>query len=573
MPGSARFATSRHRQRRVFHYSLSPEDRPACELGTSVNRRCRPCVGFAPLDGFPEELLDRICSFMDREQICKTMHICSSLRRVASAHLLLRLGISQCDVRAGNVKLVLSKPLHLIIFVAHICPIQRLECFGDWVKVPASEFQRLVPILRAIAPIPEILIYDNLNRAQLNTFKSISLLLLTLLPQTATDTLLIVLARRNASSSKFSASIHVSRPRAGPPPLGLPPISRNTGYTPSGILEILIEEVTFIIISSLLVALYNVYTIIRCVFCRVFGRGWSVEERITDDVHPERLWFHGGLHVQTLSNNYTLVTQLEKLAGRHFLIQPLRDVPESVYSAFLAALDLQFMHATVKAGSNLPLADLATFVARQNRMSTLDCGLNSIRYSSLISPSPPHISSKIAHISAQAAYIPHLLPLAPNVKRLYLSFPSVSNRPIGPRVFNFFAYSTAIEAIARLPGSHSLALSFTFNLAAAYLPWDIEDGSDVPLPESQLHRVEHLMLRGTSSDYLFTASTIRALLPWLARFPSLRRVSFDEDSVEVMWYEQRLEVAAAIASVCPGMSGAGDVDFEIAEEDEMRNGW
>ncbi|KAJ7651308.1 hypothetical protein FB45DRAFT_890237 [Roridomyces roridus] len=258
-------------------------------------------------------------------------------------------------------------------------------------------------------------------------------------------------------------------------------------------------------------------------------------------------------------------------------MEPLNGVSESVYSALLASLDFQFIHATVEAGRNLTLADLATFVSRQNRLHSLDCGQNSIRDLISGSSSQYHVPSEIAHLSAQASDIPHLLPLAPRVERIYLSFISVSNRPIGPRVFNFFAYYTALEAIARLPGWHDLALSFTFNLAAADLPWEMDASSDDPEPETQLHRVEHLMLRCTKAKqhcgYLYSSSTIRALLPWLARFPSLQRVSFDKDSVGAMRHDERLQVAAAIVSVCPEMSGAGDVAFEIAEDEEMRDGW
>ncbi|KAJ7651318.1 hypothetical protein FB45DRAFT_1079060 [Roridomyces roridus] len=568
---SAGFATGRHRNRRV------PQQPPVHEV---VYRRS---WDFAPLKDFPEELLDRICSFMDTDELCKTMHVCSSLRRVASPHLLFRLGISQCDIQTGTVKLALSRSLHLIVFVVNICPIQRLECFENSRDVAASKYQRLALILRVTAPIPDILIYDHLKWEERNEIESLPLRFLSLVPQSATDTLVIVLAGLDSFATQFSHSIHVSQPRAGPHPTGFPSwISRDPEYTSPGMLMGFFLEAYCLILVCLAVAFYNVYTITRCILCRAFGCGWSFEERIIEDVHPKHLWFHG-IRVQNLANKYTLVTDivgvLAHLAGPHFLIKPLRGIPESVYSAFLASLDFQFIDATVDAGSNVTLADIAAFVARQNTLRTLGCGQHSIRYSSLISTSPfqYHVPSKIAHLSAQASYIPHLLPLTPNVERIYISFISVSNRLIGPWVFNFFAYCTALEAIARLPGSHSLAVSFTFNLAAAYLPWEMETSSDDPQPETQLHRVEHLMLRRTQakgySDYLFTASTIRALLPWLARFLSLRRVSFDKDSVEAMSYDERLKVAAAIAAVCSEMSGAGDVAFEIAEHEQMGKGY
>ncbi|KAJ7651310.1 hypothetical protein FB45DRAFT_1079041 [Roridomyces roridus] len=530
------------------------------------------------MEGLPDELLDRICSFMDRDELCTTMHISSSFRRVASAYLLFQLGISQSDVLAGTVELVISKSLHLILFVAHICPIQRLECFGVSKNMQLSELERLTAILGDARPIPDLVIHDKLEEGQRRDLDSLPLHLLTHLPQTATDTLLIVVPHSIPISS---TSIHVSGPRAGPPPIGMVPLDDPDDpepTTPDGTSGILML-VFGVILLCLVLALYNLYMIIRCVFLRGFlRRGWSVQERISTDVYPERLRDREGLRLQRLPNQYTLVTCKESGAFNHFFMRPLCGVPESVYSAFLASLDPQFKDATVEPWSYLTFADLATFVSRQNNLRTLDCGHNSISYSSLMSASPfqYHVHCKITHLAAQASYIPNLLSLTLNVERLYLRFPSVSNRLSGPWIFNFFAYCTALEAIARLPGSHSLALSFNFNLAAAYLPWDIEDGSDVPQPETQLHRVEHIMLRRTQakhySQHIFTASTIRALLPWLARFPSLQRVSFDKDSVEMMCYDQRLEVAEEIASICLGMSGAGDVAFEIAKDDEIRNG-
>ncbi|KAJ7651286.1 hypothetical protein FB45DRAFT_997895 [Roridomyces roridus] len=546
---SAGFAVTRHRQPRLFHCYLF------LETGVYWRR-----ADFAPMRDFPEELLDRICFFMGRQELCIVMHVSCSLRRVASPHLLARLGISQSDVQAGTVKLALSDSLHLILFVAHICPIQRLECFENSKNMQLSEFQRLAAILGVTTRIPDLVIHDKLDERQRRDIDSLPLYLLPHLPQTATDTLLIVLSAWNSSLSRYSTSIHLSRPREGPPPTGPLPVYIYPESTPPGMLMEM-----FSIILILVLEMYNLYTVMRRLFRRVFGRGWSVEGRISKDVYPEHLQLSGGIHVQSLPNKYTLVTQLESVPGQRIFIKPLRDVPESVYLAFLTSLDLQFEEATVTTGSNLTLADLATFVAGQNNLHVLNC--YSIRYSSLTpeSSSQYHVASKIVHLTAKASYIPHLLPLAPDVQYLYLSFPSVSNRLIGPWVFNFFPYCTALEAIARLPGSHPLAISLTFNLAAAHLPWQIQVGSDDPQPETQLHRVEHIQLRHTWAKrychYLFTPCTIRALVPWLARFPSLRQLSFDKTSVAAMGQDERLELATVIASACPAMSGAGDVIF------------
>ncbi|KAJ7644562.1 hypothetical protein FB45DRAFT_1053292 [Roridomyces roridus] len=117
------------------------------------------------------------------------------------------------------------------------------------------------------------------------------------------------------------------------------------------------------------------------------------------------LGFHGGIHVQSLLSNYTLVTQISN-GSSCFTIGPLRGVPDTVYSAFLTSLDLQFRDVTVKSRSNATLADLVAFVVRQKNLASL-----------------PRIPSKIAHLSTFTCYIPHLLPFTPHVQRIYLCFP------------------------------------------------------------------------------------------------------------------------------------------------------
>ncbi|KAJ7651212.1 hypothetical protein FB45DRAFT_1050991 [Roridomyces roridus] len=492
------------------------------------------------MDDLPNELLDRICSFMHTKELCTTMHISSSLRRVASPHLL-------SDVRAGTVTLALSKSLHLILFVAHICPIQRLECFANSKNMRASEFRRLAPILGATAPIPDILIHDNLEDVY-EERRSLPLHLFVHLPQTATDTLFIITRH----------STYVSRPRFGPPPsLVSPPLPKMT-------IAWLCVGVFLDIYMWIFCAVYDLCSLLWWLFRRLVGLRWSVEERVSADVSDFLLHFGGGIRVR--------------------IIEPLRDIPDSVYSTCLASPDFQFTDVKVDGKSHMTFADLVAFVARQEELRSLACSTNSIRSFSLLSASPPHFSSKIAHLTAPASYIPHLLPLAPHVERIFLSFPSLVPTlrviHIGPQFFRYATYCTALNAIARLPGSHLISLSFIFNLTVKDLPWQM-NASDAPQPETQLYRVEHLMLRTSESacyiympsrmptPHAYTASTIHALAPWLACFPSMRRVSFDEGAVENMSQQKRLEVAEAIAMVCTGMRGVADVAFQIPDEERM----
>ncbi|KAJ7605027.1 hypothetical protein FB45DRAFT_954552, partial [Roridomyces roridus] len=178
----------------------------------------------ASMKDLPDELLDRICAFMDKKELCTTMHISSSLRRIAAPHLLFRLSISQSDMQTGTVKLELSDS-HLIVFVAHICPIQRLECFGNSRKIRASEMQRLSRILGATAPIPDLLIHDKVEfergerlsgekRGALPKFRTLALHLLANLPQTATDTLLII-PSNSVTAERISKDVFSQRPLFG----------------------------------------------------------------------------------------------------------------------------------------------------------------------------------------------------------------------------------------------------------------------------------------------------------------------------------------------------------------------
>ncbi|KAJ7607975.1 hypothetical protein FB45DRAFT_392674 [Roridomyces roridus] len=524
------------------------------------------------MENLPNELSDRICSFMGRKELCKTMHICSSLRRIASVHLLFRLGISRSQIRTGTVKLVLSDSLYLIVFVSHICPIKRLECFQNIRRMPISEFQRLGPILGATAPIPDIVIYDKMESGWTEMLTSrelhpVTLHLLAHLPQTATDTLLI-------AQGDWA---RVSRPRTGPSPIWITP------RVPPSFLFSEIVVIPLLIIPTCLFG--NSWRFLQWLFRRVVGDRWSVEERISKDVHPKNLCFGAGIRIRSLSKKYTLVTRL--YMENSFVIEPLRGVPDSIYSAFLAYPDFQFRNVAVESGSNMNFPDLVAFVARQEDLRVLDCSPNSIRPSSLrsTSPSQHHIPSRIECLSAPASYLPHLLPLAPHVERIDLTFsplasrlPVISKAPPLP-VFDHAAYCTALNAISRLPGSRVRTMSFIFDLEATNLPWQIPMDPSSPAPETQLHDVENLRLCTTGStralyyscyfdswkpheSQVYTGSMMcTALAPWLGRFPSLRRVTFDQRAFEVMSDEQRLGVVEAIMRMCPGVSGPGDVVF------------
>ncbi|KAJ7651282.1 hypothetical protein FB45DRAFT_890172 [Roridomyces roridus] len=230
----------------------------------------------------------------------------------------------------------------------------------------ASEFQRLAPILGATAPIPDILIYDRLEPGQRGDQKdALRLHLLIHLPQTTTDTLLVVWRKSTAVSHPCGPA----SPEWESFPFDLPPG------------PFLVKAFAVIVQAAVYLLIVLVYC---CVFlgwgfCRVFGPGWLTEKRIIDDILPDlrtpirRNRFRGELHIQRLSTKYTLVTCKDSGPWHQFEIHPLRGVPDSVYSAFLASIDIQFMDVTVKPKSNVTLAQLVTFVARQENLRTLAC--------------------------------------------------------------------------------------------------------------------------------------------------------------------------------------------------------
>ncbi|KAJ7607984.1 hypothetical protein FB45DRAFT_1130807 [Roridomyces roridus] len=285
--------------------------------------------------------------------------------------------------------------------------------------------------------------------------------------------------------------------------------------------------------------------------------------------------FAGGIHVQKLSTKYTLVNH--RCNPRSFFIGPLRGVPDSVYSAFLACPDLQYADVTVESRSNVIFTDLVAFIARQEDLRALNCSPNSIRRSSLVSGSPSqhHSSSKIKELIAPASYIPHLLPLTPHVEWLSLSFPSL------PRKLPVPAISICRGSLTMPPtpwlsmpspvcrrGRKFLSLGFIFDLTTTTnLAWQMDGESD--RPERHLHRVvappspcdpDSLRMCDTYTPLPWSAVRLRLRLGSEIS-PSLRSVSFDRGTVELISSAQRLVVVEDILAGVSADDGCWDVVF------------
>ncbi|KAJ7650973.1 hypothetical protein FB45DRAFT_1018336 [Roridomyces roridus] len=460
------------------------------------------------MNDLPNELLDDICSYLGKDELQAMIYLSSRIRHVASLPFLRSLGITESDIQAGTVKLTLLDSLHLLLFVAHICPIQELVYLKDPEPDWVSSNSRVASILGAIDPIPDILIQDRLNYTGLDRF-------LRQFPQASTDTLLIV-----AESSVYVA-----------PPLRTAvsspfPTSRRT----------------------MLKGMHNL----------LVGQTLSVGERIATASRISV--FEGPIRIQALPDKHTLVTFALRWHN-HFTIEPIPSVADSVYSALITTLDLgpPLEDVQVEPKSNISYADLVAFLNRHKHIRYLTCAPNSIRPSSF-TETEPNPNSPMVELKAPASYISYLLPFAPNVPQIYIS--CLSMRPPFRRrpVFDQASYVAALDAIARSPRSlPRLSLSLAFDLAAKNLPWET-DMSDTP--ESRLTTVDQLLLRRLGSTR-YSAADIRALTPWLGRFSSLRYVYFARGSSEAISDALTLELKGAICAACPGVLDISAVRFDV----------
>ncbi|KAJ7650805.1 hypothetical protein FB45DRAFT_26181 [Roridomyces roridus] len=462
------------------------------------------------MDTLPNELIHDICSFLDNVTELWRMSCASShLRRVTSFPILSRLGISDSDVVADSVSLVLthSRSFYLILVVAHICRIQtlRVACPDD---LNGSAIRKSASILAVTAPIPDIFIYDRFDYRTLRQS-------LSKFPQAATDTLLLVAKNR----------VSVSRTRRA---VALTPPSSRAGR-----------------------GLMRLASAIHRARPSVLGSTPASEESEDMDDFP---LFLDWIRIQRLPEKCTSVI-LTTQWGYSFSIKPIPGVSDSMYMAFLSSLDLgvYLIDLAVEAGSNISYADLSAFVARHECIRHLTCAPNSIRRG-LATPLQPHSSSTITRLAAPASYIPHLLLIVPKAREIYIM-------PHKPRVFAHDAYCLALSAISRLPGSHPLGLALCFDITAGALPWQrAAAGPDAP--ETLLTRMEELLLRSTG-PVRHTPAAIRAFPAWLARMRGLRRVVFAHQTEERISGALRVQLAQAICEVRAGMAQSGGFAFDV----------
>ncbi|KAK7055919.1 hypothetical protein R3P38DRAFT_3385740 [Favolaschia claudopus] len=531
------------------------------------------------MDKLPDELMDRICWFLASAELWKVVQVSSRFRRLAMLPYLWHFDISQENIDAGTLTLSSSKSFHLILVVARMSPVKRLICFKDVLagsRLSFKTYQRLAAVLSVADPIPDIVIYN--KQYLLQRTRREAAYLLSHIPSSANSTLLLV----------RSSAMGVSHPRTAPPiqwKLLPPPFG---AYNLPTTMKVLIVIFGIPLLFAYLVsALVNSVVLMRWVWRRLSQPPWSQEKRILEDFGA--LAFDDWMRIQTLpipgkQQQLTLVT-LTDSRWPVLVLKPLSGLGDkaaeaAAYSALLAAVDLglHLERLTVEKNTNLVLSELLAFLARHPHLTSIQLEANAVHAIADNDPPPapalPDAENKVSMLTLPACYLPYLLPAAPNVRHVSLLFSSLTYRlrPKFQATFDLPSYRTALKAMATLPGTHPLTLSLAFRPTAAALPWlllpPFSPALDPTLfPETLLPRVNLLWLyTDPTAHQQFRAADIRRMVPWLALFPGLQKLSFAYGTVEShIGVEVRVELAEAICRDCKGIGTPQDVAFNISQ--------
>ncbi|KAJ7239388.1 hypothetical protein B0H12DRAFT_1075025 [Mycena haematopus] len=515
------------------------------------------------MDKLPNELLDRICSFLKRRDLGVIIQVSSSFRHLAMLPYLARFGISRTDIQSGT--LALSDSFFLILVVAGICPIKRLVCFQEVISGAQLRYRLLASILAVAPPIPDIVIYNRhyiLQRTRRETAY-----LLSRISSSAENTLLVV----------KGPSMCLSRPRSSPPIRWklLPPPFGSFGLSPA--MNFLVAMFGIPLLFAYLVSgVVNAAVLLMWAYQRISGPPWPQHERIIEDTGL--LAFDDWMRIQTLPEKQLTLVTLTETRWPALVLRPVPGLTGSTYSAVLASLDLgmHLQRLTVDTKANLAHSDLMALLKRHPYLTSIQFESDSIRPSSL-TPMPVlfDLENKVQVLIAPSHYIPYLLPAAPNAQRISLLFTSVPKRAVftlRSTIFDLAAYRTALGAIAALPGTHPLTLNLTFRLTAASLPWlspilsnDAEAVDGALLPETRLARVTTLCLF-RDRPVRFRAPDIGALVRWLGLFPSLQHLTFAYGTAEKIPATERARLAEAICAACSRINTPHDIAFNISND-------
>ncbi|KAJ7940139.1 hypothetical protein B0H13DRAFT_1936773, partial [Mycena leptocephala] len=505
------------------------------------------------MNQLPNELLNRICLYLDAEDLWNVHQVSSRLRGIASLPFLSRFGLSRENLESGTLSL--DDSFHVILVAAQIHPIQRLvSSIGS-----QAQYRRLAAVFSVAAVIPDVVLY---KRCHSRTVKLSPAELLSRIPHAANNPLLIIVW----------GNVTLSRPRRSSPPMEWevnPPRPTAVFWSFSSTTRIFLLLFgspflfAYYVFAYFIFALANAPFILLWLYRRLFGPGWAAVERILSDAGL--LVWEDCMRIQVLPGQKLTLVELPSQRTPELTLNPLHGLTEDVYPVLLPTLDLSvyLKTLTIETKSDVDHAALMVFLERHLHVTKLCVQHNSIRASSLVDlPIPRQSGSEIRTLIAPATYIHYLLPAAPNANVLRISIR-------GSTASDIAAYRKAVEAIAVLPGTHPLTLTLSFRLTKSSVPWSrraIRD-SDVEArhaPETRLTRVQELTLC-PEEPTRFHPAAMRALVPWLGLFPQLQRVSFAHWSVQNVSLVDRMALTAAICEACTGISSAENVVFNYYE--------
>ncbi|KAJ6578071.1 hypothetical protein B0H19DRAFT_574955 [Mycena capillaripes] len=403
------------------------------------------------MNRLPNELLDRICSFLGRNELWIVVQLSSRFRSIAILPYLSRFGISQANIQSGS--LALSDSFFIILVVARIRPIHRLVCFEEIIPGSQFRYRKLGTILSMTAPIPDIVIYN--RHYMLRRTRTETAYLLSCIPSSATNTLLIV----------KGSTMSLSHPRATPPirwKLLPPPLGSFNLSTPMKILIVMFGIP--LLFAYLVSGVINFGVLVMWTYRRLSRPPWPQDERIIEDAG--HLVFDDWMRIQTLPGKLTLVTLTDK-GWPKLGLKPVPGLADGVYSSLLTSLDLgmHLQHLTVAPKTHLVHSELMAFLHRHLHLTSIHFEPDSIRPSSLTTmPFSPDDENKVYILTAPAPYIPYLLPAAPNAQRISILFsfapaPKRSAVLLRAPAFDLPAYRSALASLATFPGTHPSRLA------------------------------------------------------------------------------------------------------------------
>ncbi|KAJ7119365.1 hypothetical protein C8R43DRAFT_1035371 [Mycena crocata] len=441
----------------------------------------------------PNELLVLIAAHLNRNELWVLIRVSSRLRSIALLPFLTQYNVPETQIRSGKIRLS-EEAYFLIIVISNTHAIRRLEVSTGKVSLRA-----LQSILALVPHIPDIVVHN--NRGLFKNTRGVAGII--------------------SAASKFPrrrlvlvsrGTVSVSRPRRIRPIrwgwIPDPTWLTATSFT----FRNLLADAVFLVplsLSYLSAGIINSGVLVAWLLPSVAGPHWEEPDRIAHDLGWVQCQW---MRIQTMgsesSDRFTLVT-FGGSSCSPLVLRPLPALTESQTSTVWATLDLSehLKALTITEGCNASLSDFLHCVHCHPELTRLVVQPNSVSSSSLRDMIHLPSSAHLTDVCGPAYDIPRLLRAAPNVRDISIFFPAAR----GERVeTDLTACNAALDAIARLPGTHPIALTLhlrktTFNARA--VPWHVRTFSQPP------PRINHLSIRieGASG----ASVEIKLLARWL----------------------------------------------------------